>query len=150
MEIAALTGVATIGKGLLAGTIGDLYSFLKTSAHSEHLEQVLKDLDIKAELDVIQAILVDLGDRPDECKAVQVSVGHVKEIVDLICRELGEIHEKLDYHKTKYLASWRSINCEQHIQQLRAHQQILHKRRKLLLSTLEIQMKLAVHKIMSN
>jgi hypothetical protein len=37
-----------IGKGLLAGALGDLYLFIKSSAYNEHLEQVLRELDIKA------------------------------------------------------------------------------------------------------
>jgi len=137
MSTAVIVGTV-IGKGLLAGALGDLYLFIKSSAYNEQLEQALCDLDIKAELDVVQALLDDLASHT-ECRMVKVSSDQVKESVDLIHKELKEIHDELEYHKTRYFYSWRIPNYDRNIRHLRKHRDILRKRRELLISVLGIQ-----------
>ena len=138
MEAVAITSAVGLGKGLLSAAIGDMYLFLKGSAHKDHLEQVLSKLDIKAEIDVVQALLDDLSTH-DECKAVRVASGHVKETVDAIHGELKKIHDELEYHKTRYFNKWRNAQYEPHLDQLCAHRKQLRKRHKLLFAVLSVQ-----------
>ena len=135
METAVIT---VIGKGLIAGAINDLYSFLKSSAHYEKLEQVLHELDVKAELDVVQALLEDINHHV-ECNAVRVASEQVKEAVNLIHKELEIIHAELEYHKTRYFANWRSPSYDQNINNLRQFRDQLRKRRELLISVISVQ-----------
>nr|QBK87489.1 MAG: hypothetical protein LCMAC201_03990 [Marseillevirus LCMAC201] len=130
-----------IGKGLLAGALADLYLFIKSSTYNEQLEQVLRDLDIKAELDVVRALLDDLANIT-ECRVVKVSSDQVKESVELIHRELQEIQQELEYHKTRYFYYWRIPSYDRNIRHLRNHRDILRKRRELLISILGVQRKL--------
>ncbi len=138
---AVMVGAAVIGKGLLAGALGDLYLFIKSSAYNEQLEQVLRDLDIKAELDVVQALLDDLADHPER-RVIKVSSAQVKESVELIHKELKGIQQELDYHKTRYFYTWRTPSYDSNIHRLRKHRDILRKRRELLISVLAVQRKL--------
>jgi len=127
-----------IGKGLLAGALGDLYLFIKSSAYHEQLEQVLCELDIKSELDIVQALLADLANHT-ECRVVKVSSDQMKNSVDLIHNELKEIQRKLEYHKTRFLSGYRTPDYEQNLKRLRQHRDILRKRRELLISALTVQ-----------
>ena len=137
MSTAVIVG-SVIGKGLLSSALGDLYLFIKSSAYNEQLEKVLQDLDIKAELDVVHAILDDLGSHT-ECRVVKVSSDQVKESVDLVHSELKEIQAELEYHKSRYFYTWRTPNYEKNINNLRKHRDILRKRRELLISVLSVQ-----------
>lgn len=127
-----------IGKGLLAGALGDLYLFIKSSAYNEHLEKVLQELDIKSELDIVQALLDDLANHT-ECRVVKVSSDQMKSSVELIHNELKEIQKELEYHKGRFLNKWRTPNYEAHLKNLRQHRDILRKRRELLISALGVQ-----------
>ena len=137
MSATILVGTA-IGKGLLAGAIGDLYLFIKSSSYNEELEQVLQDLDIKAELDVVQALLEDVAHHT-ECRAVKVSSDQVKESVDKIHNELKDIQQEFEYHKTRYFSNWRTPSYKAFLRNLKKHRDVLRKRRELLISVLSIQ-----------
>lgn len=128
MEIAV---AAFIGKGLLAGAISDLYSYLKSSTHSEELEAVLQDLDIRAELDVVQALLEDLDSRSEslsKSKVVHIASENVKKIVESIHTEIAAINTALEYHRSKYFYYWRSLDYEVHLKNLRKYKVILTNR----------------------
>lgn len=112
----ALAG-AVVGKGLLSGAIGDLYSFLRDSAHQEHLEQVLQDLDINSELDLVQALLQDLTKK--NTHATEVAANQLRKVVDAILVEIKEIQDILDYHATKYFCYWRTPYYGNHFNNLR-------------------------------
>ena len=127
-----------IGKGLLAGALGDLYLFIKSSAYHDQLEQVLRELDIKAELDIVQALLDDLANHI-ECRVVKVSSDQMKNSVDLIHTELKAIQKELEQHKTRYFSNYRIPNYENHLKNLRQHRDVLRKRRELLISALSVQ-----------
>lgn len=108
---------AVVGKGLLSGAIGDLYSFLRDSAHQEHLEQVLYDLDINSELDLVQALLQDLTNK--NTHASKVAADQLRQVVNAILKEIKEIQEILDYHATKYFNYWRTPYYGTHFDNLR-------------------------------
>jgi len=135
METAVLS---VLGKGLITRAIGDLYSFMKDSTYTEHLESVMKDLDIKAELDVMEAMLEDLSDAK-LCKTVDIAAKQVQECINSILTEFKAIEAELEYHNSRYFAAWRTPNYEQNILNLRKYKEILEKRRELLISVLSVQ-----------
>lgn len=127
-----------IGNGLLAGAIGDLYVFLKSSAYQEHLEQVLKDLDIRSELDIVEALLEDLTNHT-ECKTVRVASQQVKSSVESIHLELQEIQQELERHRKRYFNKIRRPHYNKNLNQLKHHRNTLRKRRELLILSLNVQ-----------
>lgn len=130
--------IGTIGKGLLANALGDLYLFIKSSSYNTHLEDVLEQLDIKAELDVVSALLQDIEHRP-ECRAVKVASDKVRETVDYIHTQLREIQTEIEIHKTRYFNTWRSPDYTLQIKRLKRGGLLLRKRRELLFSVLGVQ-----------
>ena len=137
MDIITIKVIKTCTTGLLSISIRDLYTFLKGSAHREHLEQILSRLDITAELDVIQALLDDLSNL-NECNTVKIASKHVKETVDAIHEELKKINDILEYHKIRYFNKWRNIGYEPYLECLCTYRKTLRKRRKLLFSVLNL------------
>ena len=123
-----------IGKSLLASALGDLYLFIKGSIYNSVLEQVLIELDIKGELDIVQALLYDLSNRT-ESRIIKVASDQVKNSVKDIHYELKLIQKELEYHKTRYFNSWRSPNYNDNLIRLKTFRDILRKRRELLIST---------------
>lgn len=137
MSTAILVSTA-IGKGLLANALGDLYLYIKSSAYNEQLEKILLDLDIKSELDIVQALLDDLS-KHIECRVVKVSSDQMKRSVELIHYELKEIQKELEIHKSRYFNRYRTPNYEINIKNLRQHRDVLRKRRELLIGSLSVQ-----------
>jgi hypothetical protein len=136
--IEAMTVSTMIGKGLLTSALGDLYTFIKCSAYQDHFDQLLIELDLKSELDVVQALLQDLADHR-ECRAVKVASDQLRESVECILQHLKEIQDELEFHKTRYFNSWRTPNCGSSIQKLQFQRDLFRKRRELLLSVLKVQ-----------
>jgi len=130
------TITALIGNGLLSGALGDLYLFIKGSIYNDLLEKVIKELDIKSELDIVQAILFDLSNY-NENRIIKVSSEQVKNTVNDIHHELKEIQKELEYHKTRYMCYWRTPNYTDNLIRLKTFRDILRKRRELLISVLK-------------
>lgn len=130
--------IGTIGNGLLANALGDLYLFIKSSSYNNHLEEVLEKLDIKAELDVVSALLQDIENTP-ECRAVKVASEKVRETVNYIHTQLREIQAEIEIHKSRYFNAWRSPDYTVQIKRLKRGGLLLRKRRELLFSVLGVQ-----------
>jgi len=131
------TVITLLGKTLLTNALGELYGFLKDSHYSQELESVLSELDITAELAIVQAIINDVESEP-ETQSVKISTEQVKETVDQIRDELQNIHSELEYHKTRYFYTWRTPQYAKNLQRLKKYRSILRKRRELLIQVLSI------------
>ena len=131
--------ISVIGKGLLAGALGDLYIFLKSSTYRRQLQDVLKELNIQAELDIVAAILQDIQNTPADRHAVDVASEQVKSTITDIHSELREIQNELEHHKTRFFHYFRTPNYEEQIKKLKILRRILQERRELLISVLGIQ-----------
>ena len=55
-----------------------------------------------------------------------------------IREDLKRINAKIEKHKKKYLASWRSVNCKKELGDLVSHCNILDKRFNYLVKAIEI------------
>lgn len=75
--------VNKIGQGLLAAAIGDLFLFIKSSAFNEQLEEILKTVGVKPELDILQAVVDDFA-TCGESRAIKVASVQIKEPIDKI------------------------------------------------------------------
>ena len=130
--------VNTIGQGLVAGSLGDLYLFIKSSIYNDYLEQILGTTGLKTELDIIQAVVDDFAN-VHETKSIKVSSAQVKDNIDQILKKITAIQTELEYHKTRYFSNWRTPAIDEHIVELTKLKDHLASRRELLVSVLGVQ-----------
>jgi len=121
-----------IGKSLLTEALTDLYAFLKETNYKEQLHKVMQDLDLDAELSIVQAILDDMHSVP-ETQTIKISTQQVKETIEQIHTELDSIRKELENHKNRYFYTWRSPDYAINLQNLKKYKEILRKRRELLM-----------------
>lgn len=130
--------INTIGDGLVAGSLGDLYLFIKSSIYNEYLEQILRTAGLKTELDIIQAVVDDFAN-VYETKSIKVSSTQVKDNIEQILKEITAVQTELEYHKTRYFSNWRTPAIDEHIVELTKLKDYLTSRRELLVSVLGVQ-----------
>ena len=162
METLVFTGIVNAGKGFLAHMIYDSYDLLKDTATQQHphLQNVLLELDLKADLQVIEALLMQIKDEEfkgldqqhihlkkssekdgkKELKTpISICLKNVSEMVGLIKNELENIKEEIKDHEQKWLANWRTPPYEPHLRKLAKHKKILDKRMELLIKILQLE-----------
>lgn len=130
--------VNKIGQGLLAAAISDLFLFIKSSAFNEQLEEILKTVGVKPELDILQAVVDDFA-ICRESRAIKVASVQIKEPIDKILTQLKAIQAEFEYHKTRYFNEWRSPVVESFMSELKELKSLLSERRELLVSMLNVQ-----------
>ena len=133
-----------ISKGVLAqavyDTSGYLLGFAKDTVYQKHPEliSILEDLDIKATLSVIEALLEDLPENYKKNKPLHTCIHNVNEVVEKIQELLKKINEEVEYHQTKYFNYWRTPGYYIDMESLKRLKPILDKRMKLLINILKV------------
>ena len=161
METVLTAGLLSAGKGFLAHMIYDSYDIIKETATYEHpyLQGILNELDLKADLQVIQSLLskinhnsVIIQDEENEGNNSENNENNIKKEVDpiLVCLqnvtqmvclikdELKNINEEIKKHDERWLANWRTPSYQGHINKIILHKKILDKRVDLLIKILQI------------
>ena len=89
---------------------------------------------------ILLEIFVDNADNEDNIrKPIIIAIDNVKEIIQMIETELNEIHTKIDYNKSLYIApSFRSFDCNINLTNMETKISILDKRRDNLFRVIEV------------
>lgn len=111
---------------------------LLISSGHEQVEKTLTVLDLPAKLKVLDAILEENKDSKFG-GSIDLALMNVQDIVDKIHEELKLIEKAIEYHKTKYLNSWRSLGCDKNIERLVIQRKILDERFELFIKTLVLE-----------
>ena len=69
---------------------------------------------------------------------MEMSLASIHDMIIKIREDLKKINKRIEKHKKKYFASWRSVNCSKELSDLISHCDILDKRFNLLVKAMEI------------
>jgi hypothetical protein len=131
MEALAITGLTIAGKSLFGKVIYDTYDLVKISTIHPAVNQVLSDIDLEADLEVIEALIKDIeknGGVEHEQSPLAICLHQVDRMVHMIRDELKLINMELDAHGEKWMARWRTPNYRPGLDRLVNHKKILDKR----------------------
>ncbi len=69
----------------------------------------------------------------DVKESTKLSILSINEILQKIQDELNDVKNDIEYHMSKYFYSWRSINCDDKLNNISNHSIILEKRFEMLI-----------------
>lgn len=136
METILLSGAAVIGQGLLTSAISDLYGTIKTSTKNSYFSKLIDELDIKVDLEIIEALMKDIEKKQKENKdfieknVIDISMKHIHEIITKIKNEIEKVNLKIiDEHYSKYyFYSWSKTEYDINIKNIKFYKILLNKR----------------------
>ena len=114
-----------------------------TSIESDNILDIkykLKNIDIEYKINVINSFIIELNTESVKLskESVKLSILSINNILLDIKNELHNLKGEIDYHLSKYFNSWRYINCDDKINIIIQHNNILDKRFDLLIKLLSV------------
>lgn len=141
-------GAALVGKSFLSKAISELYTDIKDSTKHIQFSKVIEELDIKYDMEVIEALLIDVEDRKKEdWNSVQVCIDQIHTAVTKIKEEIENINLKiieqqysnrLSWKDPNYYLNWNTFNYDENLNRLRKNKNTLDKRINTLIKVLSI------------
>ena len=152
MESLILTGktisvIRTIGLDVAIHTlqkttsiIGSSISFIRDIECSsiDSIKNRLHTLDIEKTINIIHHFITELNMTKDVKESTKLSILSINEILQKIQDELNDVKNDIEYHMLKYFYSWRSINCDDKLNNISNHSIILEKRFEMLIKLLSV------------
>lgn len=144
METLAITGLTIAGKSLFGRVIYDTYELVKDTAYHPEVSAALAEIDLEADLEVIEALLREIGrnggvgEREDSPLAICLS--QVDRMVHMIRDELRLISLELKEHEHKFMSKWRTPDFHHHLKKVVKHKEILDKRTEMLIKLIKLQL----------
>ena len=141
MEALAITGLTIAGRSLFGRVIYDTYDIVKIITDHPEVNQVLSDIDLEADLEVIDALLKSIekdGGIKDEKSPIAICLCQVNRMVHIIRDELKLINMEIKQHEEKWLSNWRTPNYRPALARLVKHKKILDKRVARLIELMKI------------
>tara|TARA_B100000963_G_scaffold303858_1_gene277460 strand:+ start:1393 stop:1860 length:468 start_codon:yes stop_codon:yes gene_type:complete len=141
----ALTLVSGLSTDLLVQTIKTTSSgiistikFISTynTIDISILKKDLETIDLENKINIINKFIEEIESIKNIKESIKSSIKSVHDILEKINNELELIKEDIKYHQTKYFNSWRSIYCDEKIENIKCHNIILDKRFDLLMKLL--------------
>lgn len=135
------TAAVIVTKSMFAHLIYDVYGIAKESAASyPALEKVLAELDLGADLKVIEALLKQL-EQWDELKddhPLSICLKQVEEMIQKIKKELSAVGKSVKDHDQKWFSGWRYVDCQHNLENIRKYKKTLDSRVQLMIQLMRI------------
>ena len=142
VSIVGLVGTDVVVKTLTASStsIINIITHLSTTEfpNSESIKKALLETDIELKMKVINSLVNDLKKKINLAEAINIALGSLAETTEKIHNQLDLIKDKIEYHKLKYFQTWRNLNCDENLNNIKKLNNILDKRLDLLTKILSI------------
>lgn len=139
LETIAIAGLTIAGKSLFGRVIYDTYDLVKDTAYHPEVNGVLTEIDLEADLKVIEALVNQLAICCIEDNGpLAICLHQVDEMVHLIRNELKSVKQVLEDHQNKYFARLRTPSYHSHLGQIVKHKKILDKRVQMLIELVKL------------
>ena len=125
--------VKTTSNGII-GTIKYISSY--NNIDITLLKKDLENIDLENKIIIINQFIEEIENTKNIKESIKSSIKSVHDILDKINIELESIKEDIEYHQTKYFNSWRTLCCDNKIENLKTHDSILNNRFDLLVKLL--------------
>jgi len=139
----AVTTLATNGLSLASNITYQLlqstYQTLKSFATKNHyqINEVVEEYDLYTRLELIESLVHEISTKEVKFQdTTQKIIKKINEVLEQIQGILKQIQEKIDRHNQKYLASYRTLNYDASILQLKKQIQLMNQRYQMFLDVL--------------
>eukprot|EP01098_Paradermamoeba_levis_P002951 TRINITY_DN1392_c0_g7_i1.p1 TRINITY_DN1392_c0_g7~~TRINITY_DN1392_c0_g7_i1.p1 ORF type:complete len:276 (+),score=125.57 TRINITY_DN1392_c0_g7_i1:312-1139(+) len=143
MNLVVLAAGTALGHGLLSeatkDVITELYKKVRGLVSHPEVHKVFEELDLEAQLEVVESLLVEMGKFEYENSAISLAFTNVYQSLNKIKGILNQIHEEIElHHQTKWFASWRTPNYESLLSKLKKTKKIMDERVEILIKLILI------------
>ena len=141
MEVALIGTITNMAQKVLMTSIQTSFQLVQNfvSTHHTPINELLHETDLLSKLEIIQALIHDIQDHShDLWTSTQKSLTNLSQIVEQILSQLKLIDEKIKRHQLKYFASWRTLNYEKQINELKNNIKLLDIRYAMFLEILKV------------
>ena len=135
---------ALIGRQILSQAISDASYSIYTNVnsifyYSNDVDKVLRDLDVGNKIKMLEEMTKSIEKKcKNNHKLMEMSLASIHDMIIKIREDLKKINKRIERHKKKYFASWRSVNCSRELNDLVSHCDILDKRFNYLVRAIDI------------
>jgi hypothetical protein len=142
MEVALIGTISNLTQKFLMSSIQTSFSIAQNfvSTHHEQINELMSETDLISKLEIIQALMHDIQDRyPDhKSSSIEKSLQNLGVVVETISSILNQIEEKIQRHQQKYFCSWRSLNYEKLMIELKKNIRLLDIRFGMFLEVIKV------------
>jgi methyl-accepting chemotaxis protein len=139
----AVTTLATNGLSLASNLTYQLlqstYQTLKSFATKNHyqINEVVEEYDLYTRLELIESLVHEISTKEVKFQdTTQKIIKKINQVLEQIQGILKQIQDKIDRHNQKYLASYRTLNYDASILQLKKQIQLMNQRYQMFLDVL--------------
>lgn len=106
--------------------------------YAKDIVKYIKKIDLKFKLCVLDSFIKENENKINSNKeSTKEVIEGVLEILNEIKAGLREVENAIQYHNTKYFANWRSFSCSYSLSKIKAHNNLLESRTKLLFKIID-------------
>jgi hypothetical protein len=141
MEVALIGTISNVAQKVLLTSIQTSFQLVQSfiSTHHSQINEVLNETDLLSKLEIIQALIQDIQDHNHHLwSSTNKALTNVSQIVEQILSLLTSIDEKIKRHQAKYFASYRTLNYEKQIVELKNNIRLLDLRYGMFLEILKV------------
>lgn len=141
MEVALIGTITNVAQKVLLTSIQTSFQLVQNfiSTHHSQINEVLNETDLLSKLEIIQALIQDIQDHNhDIWNSTQKALTNLSQVVKQILTQLTLIDEKIKRHQAKYFASYRTLNYEKQISELKNNIRLLDLRYGMFLEILKV------------
>ena len=134
-------GVFYIGQNILlkavTDTSGKIYQILKEPLDIVHpnIKTTFEEIDIEMKLKIIETLIHSLS---HPTPPVKICLDYLSKTITEINKNISDIYQEVEYHKSKYLSNWRNPNYTNLLEILKTNTKVLDNRTEILLKLLNI------------
>ena len=118
------------GQGLICETSKSIYSNIASiiSYHLPEVELILKDIDIKHNINIINSLIFELKEHHNKSETFKITLTSINDILTDINNEIKNIESEIINHKQKWFYRWRTPVYNESIKNLKNMKIILNNR----------------------
>lgn len=135
--VTSINLATSLAHNIVTGTIHGTYIVTNKllTYHNTQVKEVLEEYDLIAKLEVIEAMTKNIN---DEREFVKLSLEHLSSILKRIHCTLNDINSIIEYHNTKWFNSWRPLNYDDKLNELKKSITLLDKRYHMFINMMKI------------
>jgi len=145
MEAMVISLLTVAGKKIIYEILEETYELIKGSIKNPKVNNVLAEMDLIADLKVIEVLVGDVTvseEKEGVVDAVDTALANVKDSLLVIKEEMRIIKDHLDDHERRFFASFFEPNVTENLENIAKQKVILDKRVDLLIKLLAIKREL--------
>jgi len=136
-------GAVAVNRDFILNTIYSLFQLVRFSKsealalNHASVASTLEELDIEATLEIVESLLREIPN--DASETISLFVKIIEGSVKQLQQDFLQITKLLSEHKRKWFSSWRTLDLENNLRQLKIHKSVFNSRMELLSRVITIQ-----------